>query len=440
MLSRLRSLCVLATSLIGLAQAQGLNLAIETASKLDPVLRSSELNQQANQEGVNVARSRLYPQVFMQGGGQQLTQTTTQDTATGPLARTFTGPSSSHQLMVRQALIRPREFSAVRQAQAMAQYSEYRMHIDRSDLWYRVSLAWVEWLGARELLKVQQAPLPTLKAWAQQERNRWAEGDGTRDSLMEAQAQWANAQALLAEAQQNNAAREAALRLLTHNTVPWGASVPWPQFLPAAPSFADSEGIWRRVLDDSLELKAAIAMEQIQSERQSMAKMEHMPTLDLVATANRALNDATSTQGYRYQNQQIGVQYTIPIFAGGGTMAAERQALAIFQASVADREALQMRLENEWLSVQSVVFAGPDRLNAGQEMLLSALEQCKAAERGMFHGVKTWSDRAQAELSFSRRSADQVNLMLGILRAQLRLLRLLPTTDPLWTQWIQSMQ
>lgn len=427
-------------SFLGAAQAQGLSHAIDAASQVDPALRSSALNRLAQQEGIEVARSRLFPQLSMQGGVQQLTQTTTQDNSNPATTQSYTVPSSNHQLMLRQALIRPRELGAVRQAQSLAEHSEFKLQIDRNDLWSRTSMAWLEWLGARQMVKIQQAPLQTLKAWVEQEQKRLDQGDGTRDSLMEAQAQWANAQSLYAEALLNQAAREAALRLLTQAQVQAFAAATWPERLPWASKFVDFPELWQKVLHTSAELRAAFEMEKVHRERHNMAKMEHLPTLDLVAVANRAMNEANRSQGYRYQNHQVGVQYAIPIFAGGGTTAAERQAFALYQASVADREALQMRLETELHLASNAVASGQDRLQAGEELLNSAREQRKAAERGMVHGVKTWGDRAQAELNHSRRSADHVNLMLAALKAQLRVLRLLPTSDPLWEQWVQSLQ
>ena len=53
--------------------------AFDNAIKLDPALRSSRLNQEANNENIAIARSRLLPQISLQGSTNQLTQTTTQD-------------------------------------------------------------------------------------------------------------------------------------------------------------------------------------------------------------------------------------------------------------------------------------------------------------------------------------------------------------------------
>ena len=48
--------------------------AIISALKIDPSIRSSELNQLAIKENIAIARSRLLPQISLQGSSNQLTQ------------------------------------------------------------------------------------------------------------------------------------------------------------------------------------------------------------------------------------------------------------------------------------------------------------------------------------------------------------------------------
>ena len=68
-----------------LATAQALTLqdAIDAAMKIDPTTRASQLNQLATKENISIARSRLLPQISLQGTSSQLTQTTSQDNLSG---------------------------------------------------------------------------------------------------------------------------------------------------------------------------------------------------------------------------------------------------------------------------------------------------------------------------------------------------------------------
>jgi outer membrane protein TolC len=61
------------------ASSATLEEAIESAITSEPALRASLYNLQATEENIAIARSRLLPQITLQGSSSQLTQTTTQD-------------------------------------------------------------------------------------------------------------------------------------------------------------------------------------------------------------------------------------------------------------------------------------------------------------------------------------------------------------------------
>ena len=134
------------------SQALTLEEAIESAIKVDPSLRASKFNVMATEENIAIARSRLLPQVSIQGSSNQLTQTTTQELASGgSSSRSFTGPSVNHQFVIRQALLRPKELSALRYAELQTQYMELKYKSDVKDLRNRVITAWIELLGAQQI-------------------------------------------------------------------------------------------------------------------------------------------------------------------------------------------------------------------------------------------------------------------------------------------------
>ena len=109
--------------------------AFDNAIKLDPTLRSSRFNQEANNENIAIARSRLLPQISLQGSTNQLTQTTTQDVpGNSSISKSFTGPSANHQFVIRQGLLRPKEISAINFAQLQWQYGEVKYQSDLSEL------------------------------------------------------------------------------------------------------------------------------------------------------------------------------------------------------------------------------------------------------------------------------------------------------------------
>ena len=398
--------------------------AFKSAVKVDPALRASKFNQDASNENIAIARSRLLPQVSLQGSSNQLTQTTTQDVpGSASLSRSFTGPSVNHQFVIRQGLLRPKDVSGLNFAELQAQYGEVKYQSDMSDLWTRVTYAWIDLVSSTQLVEAYERPLKPLLSAANQEKARLTQGDGTKDAAIEAEAQYQFAAATHQQALQNLRAKQRAFEVLTQADSKSLLGVrlnlnPTPRF-----GESDRDRLWTRAREKSFDLQFSELQVLLQRERVRMSRADHMPTLDVLASWNLAKNDATSTQGYRYQNNQIGIQYMVPIYAGGSISAADRQAALALEASIADSEAVANRVEGDFRVVWSSWLGQVARVQAGFKLVESSKEQLKATELSYVHGVKTIMELANAELAMSRRLADQINAVVEYQKYTARLSR-----------------
>ena len=398
--------------------------AFNSAVKVDPALRASKFNQEASNQNIAIARSRLLPQVSLQGSSNQLTQTTTQDVpGSASLSRSFTGPSVNHQFVIRQGLLRPKDISGLNFAELQAQYGEVKYQSDMSDLWTRVTYAWIDLVSSTQLVEVYERPLKPLLSAANQEKARLTQGDGTKDAAIEAEAQYQFAAATHQQALQNLRAKQRAFEVLTQADSKSLLGVrlnlnPTPRF-----GESDRDRLWTRAREKSFDLQFSELQVLLQRERVRMSRADHMPTLDVLASWNLAKNDATSTQGYRYQNKQVGIQYMVPIYAGGSISAADRQAALALEASIADSEAVANRVEGDFRVVWSSWLGQVARVQAGFKLVESSKEQLKATELSYVHGVKTIMELANAELAMSRRLADQINAVVEYQKYTARLSR-----------------
>ena len=387
--------------------------AFNKAIEIDPVLRSSKFNQQAVAENVAIATSRLLPQVMFQGSSNNLSQTTTQDVVSGTsLSRSFTGPSVNHQLLIRQGLIRPKELSALNLAELQNQYGVVKYLSDLSDAWFRVANAYIDVVGAQQIAEACEKPLANLLLAAKQEKTRFEKGDGTKDAVTEAEAQFQQANSAHLHALQILWAKQRSFELLTRidpvQLIDVKLSLKPETFILKE----NRDQVWGRIKDNSFELRLAAYQEAIQKERLRMAKADHLPTLDLLVAWNVAKNDATSTQGYKYKNNQLGIQYTIPIFAGGGISAGERQAISSFEAALADTLVISNKIENEFTTSWATTLGIAARIESGYLLVESAKMQQKATEFSYIHGIKTIMEMANTDLILSRRLVDQINLVI----------------------------
>lgn len=443
----LTTLALLAALALHPAHAVDLDTALQAAQAADPTLASASANRDAAHENIALARARLLPQVTLQNTTQHLNQTT--HNAQG-LSYDFDGRSRSTQLSIRQGLLRPRDWAGLQIGQLQAAQGEAKLVSTQADLWLRTSHAWLDALTAQAQQQIYAQVLPTVAQASAQETRRLALGDGTRDAAAEAAAQLAQAQAQLTEAELNSATQLAALRRVTGLNQLSAAELrqrrlPDPDALtlnlnaadgtPAPAPNAPPEAVLAHILDSNPDLLASRLNEQLAERRLRQAGADHWPTVDALASSTRAESDSTNTLGSRYRNTQLGVQVVIPLYAGGGVSAAERQATAALTAANADREALAQRIDTQFSADWSSVQALRAKLAAARELVLAANQARQAAELGIKGGLRTWGDVSAAAMQQARRQADVLSLSNTLLKTQVRLLSLLPTNDPAWPQW-----
>ena len=391
------------------AQSVTLEDSINSAVTADPKLRSTKFNLLATEENIAIARARLLPQAFLQGSSSQITQTTSQDsTYGGSSSRSFTGPSINHQLVIRQAIMRPKELSTMRYAELQTQYMELKYKSDLNDLRNRVINAWFDLLGAQQISQAYEKPLSLMRSAAMQERTKYERGDSTKEIAMEAEAQYENSKALLIQAFETLKAKQSAFESLVKLPASELGEKKESIFLFTVFSDADKPSIWENLKSSSLEIKMAKLQEYMQLERIKMAETEHKPTLDLLATFTLAQNDATSTQGYQYKNKQLGLQYTLPLISGGGASSAARQAAFVYEASLLDTAELLTKLQTEFDIAWSENRIAILRQNSQAIALNAADEQISAAKRSFELGVKSISEVANAESLRAKRRVELI--------------------------------
>ena len=420
------------------ANAQSLNDAIRSAWANDAVLQSAAANRVVAKENVNIAKSRLLPQASIQGSQSSLSQTTTQTTTIGPQSNSFKGESYNFSFLVRQGVIRPRDWVGLTLGKQQAYYGELKFQSAKSDLWSRTSGVWIDLIAAQMSSLSYDAAIKTISESATQERIRFEKGDGTKDAYIEAQAQLLQAKALLKDSELNLKSKYKAFVLLTGSEPrDWmEKKLPLSKF----PSFdtVGKENIWERILETTPELLASRVIENINKIKVDQAYYDQLPTVDMYGQASRAQNDTTNTLGYHYQNQQVGVQLSVPLYTGGGLQATMRQSAASYEASIADRESLKMRIEaqfiSDWLGQEGL----SERAYAAKSLVLSAEEQKRATLLGFQKGIKTWTDLSNIELLLARRTAELISIQQNIFKLQARILSLLPVDDEAWDSWIQQ--
>ncbi|MCY1517206.1 Outer membrane protein TolC [compost metagenome] len=159
----------------------------------------------------------------------------------------------------------------------------------------------------------------------------------------------------------------------------------------------------------------------IAEEEVNRAKAGHWPTLDFVAAYNDSESDSVSTQNQTNKYGSVGVEFRMPIFAGGATNAQVRQAsanreLANDQLNSSREEVLSGTIR-EFHGVQS----GEQRVRALEKAVVSSERAQESARKGFQAGTSTNLDILNAEEQAFIARRDLVEAKLRYLLSRLRL-------------------
>jgi outer membrane protein len=159
------------------------------------------------------------------------------------------------------------------------------------------------------------------------------------------------------------------------------------------PSLQKSSEQWVR---DALANNALLASrrEAVQAARKTIDEQRgaYMPTVDLVMNAQRSDIGFDNLQLPGRENQYIGVDINLPLFAGGANRARVREAQSGYRIALEEEEATRRevvkRVRGAWLTSQ----ANLQRIEAAKLSLESAVTRYEAARKSFSIGVAKAAD------------------------------------------------
>lgn len=399
-----------------------LRQAYETAYANDATIRASRAGAQANRERLPQARAQQLPNVGLSVGRNYNDLTSTGRTSSGQDTSTNTNYFSGNQLLtVRQPIYRPYINAQVRQATAQVADAEASLERDEQTLVSRVAEAYFDALLAEDQLTLILAQKTTYTAQLDAARKGFAAGAGTRTDVDEAQARLDLTVAQELEIRQNLDFTRHRLEVLTGQGVGVLAQLDVERFKAQSPMPASVEAWIERAEANSPELRSLRA--QVEAARQEVekAKTGHLPTLDAIAQWSRSNNDNVTNLNSRYDNRSIGLQLSVPIYAGGYVSSTVRQAVAaqerMTEGLEATRRDLGVRVHHEFRGMTE----GAARIEALVQAVRSAEQAVLSNRMSLKAGSRTTIDVLNAEQQKTTALRDLAQARYGYLLSQLRL-------------------
>lgn len=393
----------------GAAAAMGLEEAYQAALLNDPAYQSALFDQAAGRENEVIGRAGLLPNL---SGNYSQSRNRADVTAPNALGKTgVTHPVYTSRVAgvtLRQSLFNLDALARYKQGLAQSDFSESLFQSRAQELALRVSGAYVDALFGRDQVRLAQAQRDMYREQAKVNERLFQKGEGTRTDMLETQARLDLAEAQLIEAQDNEVNARTALAAIVGQEVT-GLDALAPGFHVGAPPPAGFEAMKTQALENNPEVAARAHSVEVAWQEVNKSRAGHAPRLDLVASYSK--NDSETINTYTQDSvvRSIGVQLSVPIYAGGQVNAVSRQAVAGHEKAKADLQAQKDKVVAELRKQYSAVLSSVARIAALDKAVASGQLLMRATEQSIKGGVRINLDllNAQQQLYTSERDLAQ---------------------------------
>ena len=288
----------------------------------------------------------------------------------------------------------------------------------------RVGEAYFDALLAQDQVLLIEAQKTTYTTQLDAARKGLEAGTGTRTDIDEAQARLDLTLAQELEALQNVEYTRRRLESLMGQPVDVLAGLDVELFNPTVPVPGLVDAWVERAEQTSPELQSLRA--QLDAARMEVDKAQagHKPTLDAVAQWSRSNSDSVTNVNSRYDNKSIGLQLSVPLYAGGYVSSSVRQAVAAQErareALEAARRDLGVRVHREFRGMTEGVL----RVKALEQAVRSAEQAVLSNQKSYQAGSRTAVDvlNAQQQKTTAQRDLAQARYLYLVSRLRLQAL------------------
>lgn len=386
----------------GAGQAIDLIGSYQKALRYDPTMLAAGEAVLAGREKAIQGDALLLPQVSLSASYSHVSDKSTTNLPAG-LSDIIKSESSGnvHQMAVefKQPLYDAKAAADKKQLHQRTELAEINYRSSRQDLIQRVGEAYFQVLLAQENLRVVQAEKTAVALQRERAQARFDVGRGKITEVQETQARYDSVLTKEVSARSTLELRQARYAELTGASAE-GLAELRSGFTPAPPQ-PDNLQAWQqkgngrntRVLTRRSEL--AIANAEIEKH-----KLSGRPTLDLVGSytlqgQHGGLSPVIAADSSR--TAVVGVQLTIPLYAGGALNSRERESLAKRREAEHDLTAAQrdarLQVQDAFLSVKT----GVSRIGALEQSVVSAQTALEATTLGRDVGSRTDLDVLDAQ-------------------------------------------
>jgi len=396
---------LLASAFLSLsANATDLLQIYQDALANDPQYASARSSLTAGQEKSVQGRAGLLPTIGLNGSDTRSRVESQPDIANAD--RNFTTFSNTWSLALSQPLFRWANWQQYEQGKLSVLISEAQFAQAKQDLIVRVGQAYFDVLAAQDTLATLQAQKVAISEQLASAKRNFEVGTSTITDTHEAQARYDLATAQEFAAQSDLQVKRSALQQIIGKetgelaTLKAGVKLSSPQ--PAAVNEWVSSAEKQNFNVVASEVAVEVAKREIERNRAG-----HYPTLDLVASTGRtATGGASSTGTGVVKPTTIGVQWSIPLFAGFAVDSKVKEAVALQEKARNDLETNRRSAAQGARQAYTGVTSGLAQVKAYEAAEISSQSALDSNKLGYQVGVRINIDvlNAQQQLYTTRQN------------------------------------
>ncbi len=322
---------------VALAQSADLITIYKEAVKHDALLASATSALEAAQERAVQSRAGLLPTVNNTMGFSRIATESNLSSR-----REFN--SKSFAINLTYPLYRKQNVEVFEQSRLQIALFEAQLEQVRQDLMIRVSQAYFDVLTAQDNLATIRAQKRAISEQLASAKRNFEVGTATITDQQEAQARFDLNVAQELAAQNDLAVKRSALELLSGRpAAELHKLVKEIQLTSPAPA---RESEWTQSARDfNLGVLQAQVSSEVAKREIDRQRFGHYPTLDLVSSVQRSDSATAQLLGVRSNSASIGIQFSVPLYAGGAIDSRVREAIALQNKSSTDLENARRQAE-----------------------------------------------------------------------------------------------
>ncbi len=330
--------------------------------------------------------------------------------------------SNSYLISFAQPLYREQNSLQYSQSEFQVKQAEASFGQVGQDLIVRVAQSYFDLLAAQDSLAFIRAQKTAIAEQLTQARRNFEVGAATITDTHEAKARFDLSSALELAAQNDLVNKQRALKQITGKEYT-GLKPLRAQVKLAPPNPANMENWVDLARKRSYAVQTQEALIEIASLEVKRNRAANYPTLDLVVTHGQTsvTGSTFSSVGTLQTSSAVGLQFAVPLYAGGALLSREREAMANHEKIKQDLD--NARRSSEFSSGQAylAVINGIAQVAALEQALLSSMSALDSTKLGYKVGVRINIDVLNAQQQLFSTERDLALARYNTIGSQLRL-------------------